>query len=103
MISYEELKSLCQVANVQLLELAHLANLTPQGFRKSIDNSTLPAAAVVPICERLQISLQQFFGRAPIVYTDQSLQHAIEIADLRRQLEEKDAQIAKLINVLSRQ
>lgn len=102
MIHYDEIKSLCQAANIQLLELAHLAGLTPQGFRKAIDNSTLPASAVVPLCERLQISLQQFFCRAPIVYTDQSLQHACEIADLRRQLAEKDAQIAKLIDVISR-
>ena len=103
MIQYDEIKQLCQTANVQLLELARLAGLTPQGFRKAIDNSTLPASAVVPICERLQISLQQFFGRAPIVFTDQSLRYAAEIADLHRQVEEKDAQIAKLINVLSRQ
>ena len=102
MVKYEEIKSLCQSANVQLLELARAAGLTPQGFRKAIENSTLPASAVVPICERLQISLQQFFGKAPIVYADQSLQHACEIADLRRQIAEKDAQIAKLIDVLSR-
>ena len=102
MINYEEIKTLCQSANVQLLELARLAGLTPQGFRKAIDNSTLPADVVVPICERLQISLPQFFGRAPILYTDQALKHAREIADLHRQIAEKDAQIAKLIDVISR-
>ena len=97
MLTYDQLKQRAIAVGIPLSDLASRVGLTPQGFRLAIENETLTAKSVLPLCEALQLSLWQFYCYDTIINDVP----AREIAQLRMQLTQKDEQIAKLINLLA--
>lgn len=115
MLNYTEISDLCMRKGMLLKDLVGQLDMTLNGFRSSIDNQTLQAKKIMPLCKLLGISLAEFFGirqDSDINYGNmqkggkkntmsvggQELQQTIDI--LRDQLKKKDDQIDKLLTRL---
>ena len=88
-MTYTDIQKLCAGKNITIKSLATQLGFTPFGFRKAIENATLPLRSIRELCELLQITpneLLDFVPGANDMY-----------AALLQQLAVKDEQINSLI------
>lgn len=117
-MDYNELRKICESNKITLTELASAVEMTSTGFKQAMENQTLPIKKVLPLCQFLSISVSQFFGvqNTPAdMYYNSQVQHSsgqraknIQLGDTKatealvQQILEKDKQIAKLLDLLSK-
>ena len=116
---YNELKEICRINKISLQLVASEVGITQDGLKRGIDKQSLAIRYVVPLCQSLCITPNQFFGEAePIKRNIQqnqtggvgntqtmnvglsALQH--QLVEKDRQLAEKDRQIARLLDLLNK-
>ena len=108
-LNYSKIKGIAAMQGVEICHLAKLVNLTENGFKASIETGNFKAKNVMLICEKLNISPNDFFGYigdSPIAISqsgslNNQTNNLSSISALEKQLEVKDKQIEKLLNILS--
>jgi len=109
-LDYSLVKALAKRQGVTIRHLAQLVEMTDNGFKMSIESGNFAAKNVILICEKLNISPNEFFGGisdssiAISQYGTQNSQtnNLSHICALERQLEIKDQQIEALLNILNK-
>ena len=115
-MKYDELKRLAEKKKVSISELARSVDMTLDGFRKSINTQSMCMGRVPTLCSMLGISPNMMFGyrgeHADVAIENggmmnNNVQHVTTGSDsvleaLQAQLAEKDRQIAKLLDLLSK-
>ncbi len=123
---YSELQDLCFARKITVKSLYNALGMTRSGFQAAIDNQSLPIKRLLPLCSKLGISPNQFFGieetPTTIAAKDSAVQlggnsntlnYALsdnetikllseQIKEKDRQLSEKDKQISQLMKLLSK-
>ena len=61
-MTYNELKNITNVKNLQLKQVAEGIGMSRQGLQTSIENQTLPISKVLDLCKMLGITPNDFFG-----------------------------------------
>lgn len=111
MLTYSELSDLCATREISLTELAETCNMTLRGFRDAINNNTLSARAIIPICIKLGIAPNDFLSWDKKLSTYNSNQVGVfntqnigsaGIEILQQQLQTKDEQIKQLLQLLNK-
>ena len=102
-MTYNELKSIADSKKIEIQDLANALEMTPNGFRASIKNETIPLRNLKRLCETMRISPMMFFDKIPSTYINagghvqngnnnqmilESKDREIEL--LKQQLESKD-------------
>lgn len=117
-MNYNDLMQICKRNNLLQKDLADAIEMTPNGLKRAIEAGSLPINKVLPLCNFLSISVSQFFGvqNTPVEqYYNSQVQHSsgnksrnVQIGDTKatealvQQIQEKDRQIAKLLDLLSK-
>lgn len=111
-MDYNELKLLAESKKTMIKEVAESLGMTSNGFKRGIENRTLPFSKVEELCKMFQFSPNFFFGwpEQPVqggVYaaniTGGNTQNSSEaIRVLADQLKEKDRQITRLLKLLDK-
>ena len=108
-VNYLRIKDAAQAQSVTIRQLAQLTGMSETGFKISIDNGNFAIKNVILICEKLNISPNEFFGcigDSSIAISQSGSQNnqtnnLSSISVLEKQLEVKDKQIENLLNILS--
>ena len=108
-VNYLRIKDAAMAQSVTIRQLAQLTGMTETGFKISIDNGNFAIKNVILICEKLNISPNEFFGcssESSIAISqsgtlNNQTNNLSLIFALEKQLEVKDEQINKLLNLLS--
>ena len=107
MLDYGNIKAYAKAQGVTIRHLAQLVEMTDNGFKSSIETGNFAAKNVMLICEKLKISPNTFFG-----YTDNNISitqlgrqnnqtnNLSPLSVLEKQLEIKDSQIERLMNII---
>lgn len=110
-MTYSELQDLCYEKRISLTSVAECANMTLRGFRVGMINRTLQIKAIEAVCNRLNITPNQFFGWKEDLSTYQTNQLGVVnnqnigtsgMDILQHQLVVKDEQIKQLLNLLNK-
>ena len=109
-INYFRIKDIAASQNVTIRQLAKLTGMTETGFKISIDNGNFAIKNVILICQKLNITPNQFFGfesDATVTINQSGMQNSqtnnlSSVSVLERQLEIKDKQIERLMNLLNK-
>lgn len=111
-MNYNELTFLAKDRKITLADLAEQIGLTRQGLQSTIERGTFPTNKVLPLCQILGITPNEFFGwDAPLPVGGNYASHVSggntqnsneAIKALRDQLKEKDKQINRLLGVIER-
>lgn len=110
-MTYSELQDLCYEKRISLTSVAESANMTLRGFRVGMINRTLQIKAIEAVCNRLNITPNQFLGWKEDLSTYQTNQLGVVnnqnigtsgIEILQQQLSVKDEQIMQLLNLLNK-
>lgn len=110
-MTYSELQDLCHEKRISLTSVAECANMTLRGFRVGMINRTLQIKAIEAVCNRLNITPNQFIGWKEDISTFQTNQLGVVnnqnigasgIDILQQQLAVKDKQIESLMQLLSK-
>lgn len=109
-MEYNDLMILAKQKKILQKNLCQQLNLTPAGFKRGIENGTLPINKVLPLCQILGISPNELIGwSSPLVGNYAShiegpnTQNSNEvISALSEQLKEKDRQIDRLLKILEK-
>lgn len=117
-MTYSELKDYAEAKRISLKSIADMLDMSPRGMQQSFENQTLSIKKVISLCELLQISPNEFFGWKSNMVAQQIqtgcvgnvqnmdsnalslLKEQLQIKD--KQLAEAQAQISKLINIISK-
>lgn len=112
-MNYYELQDLCEVKHETVTNVARTLGITLEGLKRGLNNESLSIRYLVPICDFLNITPNDFFKTKTQVGdtgcnkfgTNQTINQfpnelTETIAILREQLKEKDAQINNLISKL---
>ena len=106
-VNYLRIKEAAAAQNVTIRQLANLTGMTETGLKISIDNGNFAIKNVILICEKLNISPNEFFGcsDSPIAINQSGSQNnqtnnLSSISALEKQLDVKDKQIEKLLSLL---
>ena len=110
MLDYSEIKALAKQQGVTIRHLCNLVNMTDNGFKSSIETGNFAAKNVILICEKLKISPNQFFvleSDSSVTINQSGMQNSqtnnlSSISVLEKQLEVKDQQIERLMNLLNK-
>lgn len=114
-MTYNQLQSLLEKKRITVKEVFEICEMSYMGFKTAMENQTLPIKKVVPLCNFLGISPNEFFGynddstaisnnAVQIGGTANMLQYEQKTVDiLKEQLETKDEQIQQLLNILNKQ
>lgn len=123
-MNYNDLLKLLRANQITAKEMCDSLEMTTTGFKRSIDQQTLPIKKVIPLCKFLCISVSQFFGvqddpkeqynnslsqktfgkQSRNIYLSGSKETEALIQQIQekdRQLQEKDKQITRLLDLLS--
>lgn len=116
-MNYNDLQELANSKKILMRELAVQMEMTYAGMKTAIENQTLSVKKIILLCEALGITPNQFFGwedgkcasqvqnggvgnMQRINYSSAAaLQEQLRIKD--EQIQNKDAQIAKLLEIVS--
>lgn len=110
-MTYSELQDLCYEKRISLTSVAESANMTLRGFRVGMINRTLQIKAIEAVCNRLNITPNQFLGWKEDSSTYQTNQLGVVnnqnigtsgVEILQQQLAVKDEQIKQLLNLLNK-
>lgn len=111
-MDYNELTKICEAKRILIKEVAEHIGMTPNGMKNALEQGTFKMSLIVPMCEKLNITLDEFFmyeksGRcincSQIGGTNNTMNNSISeeiIRTFREQLQEKDKQIAELLKHL---
>lgn len=112
-MTYTELRDITEKKGILIKSVAAAVDMTTQGLQSSIENQTIPAKKILPLCTILGITLNEFFGVDPVVHGDvihgnqnkfgkkQIINENKEtVKILQDQLAIKDDQILRLMNLL---
>lgn len=111
MMTYSELSDLCYMRKKSLTSIAESAGMTLRGFREGMNKQTLGIKAILPICESLGITPNEFFKVNDQVANYNTTQvgvmnnqniGAAGIEILQQQLQTKDEQIKQLFQLLNK-
>lgn len=114
-MNYSQLQNLLDKKRMLVKEVYEKLGMTYDGFRNSIERQTLPLKRVMPLCEILEITPNQFFGVEDLQKTVNNtavqvggrsniMQYERKSLDImERQLKEKDKQIESLLSLLHKQ
>lgn len=111
MLTYSELTDLCFKRGISLTELAESAKMTLRGFRDAVNNNSLSARTIIPICVKLGITPNDLLmwdknistyniNQVGVVNSQQIGATGIDL--LQQQLAVKDEQIKQLLNLLNK-
>ena len=102
-MNYSELKDIATSKRIQIKDIASDLDMTPDGFRISIKNETIPLRNLKILCDRLRINPMLFFDIAPGAYINSAGHTQVgngnkmnidsknrEIELLKQQLEDKN-------------
>ena len=109
-LNFNELKHHCAIIKISATNVAAEVGLSLEGLKKGIVNGSLALRCVLPLCQSLGITPNQFFG-IPDTAPKQQVQNGgshnkqfmdtTTIAALESQLAEKDKQISRLLDLLA--
>lgn len=111
-MDYNELMSICERKHIYLKDVAEQIGMSFTGFRRTMIEQTLKVKHVIPICEALGITVDEFFSKEKTgkYYNmcqvgcnngTMNIASIDEVIDtLKKQLEEKDKQITELLKHL---
>lgn len=114
-MNYYELQDLCEMKHKTVTNVARALGITLEGLKRGLNNESLSFRYVMPICDLLEITPNEFFrvnsnsgdtGCNKFGQNQTINQVPVELNDtlviLRSQLKEKDMQIEKLLNLLNK-
>lgn len=117
LLTYFDLRAIGEKRGLGAKQLADVVNMSTQGLQAALDRATLPVSKVLPLCDACGITVTQFFGIQDSnieQYYNSQVQSStgqkaknIQLVDskateeLVRQVQEKDKQISKLIDLLA--
>ena len=61
-MNYKELKNQAEARKIMIKDIAEQLEMTPNGFKVSIETEKFPIGKVRDLCDILQISIAEFFG-----------------------------------------
>lgn len=61
-MNYKDLKNRAEARKIMIKDIAEQLDMTPNGFKVSIETEKFPIGKVRDLCEILQISIAEFFG-----------------------------------------
>lgn len=106
LMSYSELSDLSERKKILLKDLACAADMTLRGFREAFNKKSLGAKAIVAVCNKLCITPNDLFEWSDecdsLDGNDGCKQTYMDVSVLQSQLEEKDKQINRLLDLLSK-
>lgn len=76
-MDYKELKNRAEARKIMIKDIAEQLDMTPNGFKVSIETEKFPIGKVRDLCDILQISIEEFFGEATTGGTDWMAAEAI--------------------------
>lgn len=116
-MTYNELQDLCESKKTTLKSIYVALGMTRTGFQGAIENQSLPIKRLLPLCNKLGITPNEFFGVDSVSNVSangtavqlggqaNTLNYAEQsetIAMLREQIRTKDEQISSLLQLLSK-
>lgn len=109
-LDYSKIKGIAMTQNVTMAQLASLVGMSDNGFTNSIRSGDFKSKNVILICEKLNISPNEFFGysgEASIAISQSGIRNnqtnnLSSISVLEKQLEVKDKQIEQLMSLLNK-
>lgn len=63
-MNYKDLKNMAEARKIMIKDIAEQLDMTPNGFKVSIETEKFPIGKVRDLCDILQISIAEFFGEA---------------------------------------
>ena len=63
-MNYKDLKNRAEARKIMIKDIAEQLDMTPNGFKVSIETEKFPIGKVRDLCDILQISIAEFFGEA---------------------------------------
>lgn len=107
-MNYTELTDYCERKKMQIKDVVSALDMTYTGLRDALNKNTLPIKKLLPLCNLLQISPNEFLKwgentSANIIQTGMLNSQnvgVVGISILHEQLAEKDRQIATLMELL---
>lgn len=108
-MTYEELKKHCDQMHVSVLKVAEEVGISFDGLKKGVSNGSLALRHILPLCESLCITPDQFFGLKGDGgvrqvqnggYHNTQAVDTTGVAALEKQLEAKDKQIEQLLEII---
>ncbi len=117
-MNYSELQDCCESKKKTLKSIYSALGMTRSGFQAAIENQSLPIKRVLPLCDKLGITPNEFFGVDSLANVSangnavqfggqaNTLNYAEQtdtISMLREQIKTKDEQIATLLSLLAKQ
>ncbi len=61
-MNYKDLKNRAEARKIMIKDIAEQLDMTPNGFKVSIETEKFPIGKVRDLCDILQISIAEFFG-----------------------------------------
>lgn len=109
-VNYLRIKDVAISQSVTIRQLAKLTGMTETGFKISIDSGNFAIKNVILVCQKLNITPNQFFGLesdSSVTINQSGMQNSqtnnlSSISVLEKQLEVKDQQIERLMNLLNK-
>lgn len=112
-MTYTELRDITEKKGILIKSVAAAVDMTTQGLQASIENQTIPAKKILPLCKILGITLNEFFGvedqrYGDVIHGNQNKfgrkqiinENKETIKILQDQLATKDEQIKMLMELL---
>ena len=111
-MNYSELQIACEQRKMQIKEVANALNMSYTGLRDALNKDTLSIKKLLPLCQLLQISPNEFVkwnGASAHTYnaTQVGMLNNQNVGTgglelLKEQLKIKDTQIEKLLSLLDK-
>ena len=76
-MNYKDLKNVAEARNIMIKDLAASMDMTPNGFKVSIENETFPIGKVRDLCAALGITVEQFFSGGTASYDFDDTAHSV--------------------------
>lgn len=74
-MTYEKLKRIAELRNMELKTIAELLDLTPNGLKRSFEYQSFPIKKVIKLCDLLQITPNEFFDNTHSPAISQQAHH----------------------------
>lgn len=74
-MTYEKLKQIAELRNMELKTIAELLDLTPNGLKRSFEYQSFPIKKVIKLCDLLQITPNEFFDNTHSPAISQQAHH----------------------------
>lgn len=107
-MNYKDLKNMAEARKIMIKDIAEQLDMTPNGFKVSIETEKFPIGKVRDLCDILQISVAEFFGElgtdakpVPVMAEGLEAELRARIAELKQDKAYLQARLAEALAALN--